>query len=197
MAKLKRNINFTTLILVILLVGVAFFAGMMWMKNKNLNQGNSVSNQEAQNTPTSQPTPEALEATIGGFVLTKDEVCQENDKPSIYYFGYSGCPHCKWEHPIIQKVVKNFGDLIVFHDNMDKLDKLETQDSEILNKYQQIHGGGVPFLAFGCKYVRVGSGEQAGQKEEEKALTAILCKLTNSQPEKICASVKDLVEQVK
>jgi len=199
----KKNFNLTTLILVILLVGVAFFAGMMWMRNKNLEQGKaSKDNQATQNLPTVQPTPEPLEPTIGGFVLTKDEVCQENDKPSIYYFGYSGCPHCKWNYPIMQAVAKKFPTQIVFHDNMDKLDKLTDEDSKIMTKYQNIHGGSVPFLAFGCKYLRVGSGENpqesdGGKTAEDKNLTAIICKLTNNQPEKVCASVKDLVEQIK
>ncbi len=192
----KKNFNWTTIVLVVLLVVAAFFVG------KYMEQGKGVSE-----TPKSKgteqisqgvtPTIEQLPITVGNFSVTNDAVCQENGKPSIYYFGYSGCPHCLWEHPIIQKVMKNFQNQVVFHDDMDKLDKLEAKDSEVLNKYQQIHGGGVPFLAFGCKYVRVGSGEQAGQAEEEKNLTAILCKLTNNQPEKVCASVKDLVEQVK
>jgi len=194
----KKNLNLTTLILAVLLVGVAFFAGMMWVKNQNLEQGKTLgSSQAVQKGAEVQPTPEPLESTIGGFVLTKDEVCQENGKPSIYYFGYSGCPHCTWNHPIMQAVAKKFPTQIVFHDDMDKLDKLSDADREILNKYQEIHGGGVPFFVFGCKYVRIGSGEPVGQVEEEKNLTAIICKLTNNQPEKVCASVKDLVEQVK
>jgi len=192
MVKLKRNINFTTLILVILLVGVAFFAGMMWMKNQNLGQGKS-NNQQTEGTPTAQPTQEALESTIGGFVLTGDEVCQKDGQPSIYYFGGSFCPHCQWEHPIIQKVMKKFGDSIDFHDDMDKLD----QDKDIQDKYASINQGGVPFLIFGCKYARVGSGENYGEADEEKFLTALICKMTNSQPEKVCASVQDLIDQIK
>lgn len=196
MVKLKRNINFTTLILIILLVGVAFFAGMMWMKSQKLEQGKTSETNQATQAEV-QPTPEPLESTIGGFVLTKDEVCQENDKPSIYYFGYSGCPHCTWNHPIMQNVAKKFPTQIVFHDNMDKLDKLSAADGEILNKYQEIHGGAVPFFVFGCKYARLGSGETYGEADEEKFLTALICKLTNGQPEKVCTPVKDLIDQIK
>jgi thiol-disulfide isomerase/thioredoxin len=188
----KKNFNPTTLILAFLLIGVAFFGGMMWMKNQDLQQG-EVNNEQAAGTPTAQPTQEPLESTLGGFVLTGDEVCLKEGKPSIYYFGGSFCAHCQWEHPIIQKVAKKFGDSIDFHDNMDKLD----QDQDIQEKYAQINQGGVPFLVFGCKYARVGSGENYGEADEEKFLTALICKMTNSQPEKVCTPVKDLIDQIK
>jgi len=196
----KKNFNWTTLVLVVLLVVVAFLAGAFWTKSKKLEQGTTQTKGNEQ--PTAQPTNPVLETTIGRFSLTKDGVCQEGNKPSIYYFGYSGCPHCKWNHPIMQDVAKKFPTQIVFHDNMDKLDKLEAGDGEILNKYQEIHGGAVPFLVFGCQYVRLGSGENpqesdGGKAAEDKNLTAIICKLTNNQPEKVCASVKDLVDQIK
>ena len=189
----KKNFNWTTIALAILLVVAAFLVG----KYMERGSGKAVPKETNQIAQEPTPTIEALPVTVGTFSITKDEVCQEDGKPSIYYFGGSFCVHCKWEYPVVQKVIKNFQGQVVFHDNMDKLDKLEAKDQEILNKYQQIHGGGVPFLVFGCKYVRVGSGETAGEAEEEKALSAILCKLTNNQPEKVCASVKSLVEQIK
>jgi thiol-disulfide isomerase/thioredoxin len=200
----KKNFNWTTLVLVILLVAAAFFVGKYMEKSKKISVGTQNTKEilGANTTPTATPTLEPLETTIGRFSVTKDEVCQEDNKPSIYYFGYSGCPHCSWNHPIIQAVAKKFPAQIVFHDNMDKLDKLSEEDSKIMTKYQDIHGGAVPFLAFGCKYLRVGSGENpqeadGGKAAEDKNLTAIICKLTNNQPEKVCASVKDLVEQIK
>jgi thiol-disulfide isomerase/thioredoxin len=198
----KKDINWTTLVLVVLLVAAAFFVGK-YMERGNKNSGGVQNNEQTQGVvPTGTPTIEPLSTTIGRFSLTQDEVCQEDGKPSIYYFGYSGCPHCTWNHPIIQDVGKKFPNQIVFHDNMDNLDKLSDEDSEIYNKYQNIHGGAVPFLVFGCKYVRVGSGENPQEKDggkaaEEKNLTALICKLTNNQPQQICAPVKDLVEQVK
>jgi cytochrome oxidase Cu insertion factor (SCO1/SenC/PrrC family) len=191
--KNKKNFNFTTLILVILLVGVAFFSGMMWMKNRNLEEKVGVNNQAIQGTAETQPTPGPLETTIGGFAIIKDEICQENGKPLIYYFGYSGCPHCQWNHPILQNVVKKFPTQISFHDDMDKLD----QDQDIQEKYIQISQGAVPFFVFGCRYVRLGSGENYGEEDEEKFLTALICKLTNGQPEKVCTPVQDLIDQIK
>ncbi len=194
--KEKKNLNITTLILAILLAGVAFFAGMMLMKNRSLEQGQSagVADQANQNGTETQATPEPLEEAIGGFAITtEDEICQEDGKPLIYYFGYDGCPHCSWNHPILQSVAKNFPTQISFHDNMDKLD----QDLDIQEKYAQISQGAVPFFVFGCKYVRLGSGENYGEEDEEKFLTALICKLTNGQPEKVCTPVQDLIDQIK
>ena len=188
----KKNINVTTLFLTILLVGVAFFAGMMWMKSQNL-QEEKVIGQQAEATPVTQPTPKALEPTIGGFSILKDEICYEEEKPLIYYFGYAGCPHCTWNHPILETVAKKFPTQIAFHDNMDKPD----QDQDIQEKYASISQGAVPFFVFGCKYARLGSGESYGEANEEKFLTALICKLTDSQPEKVCAPVKDLIDQIK
>jgi len=201
--KNKKDLNWTTLILVILLVAASFLAGKYIEKSKK-NPG------EAQNknvlsvnaSPTPIPTTEPLATTIGHFSVTKDEVCKKDEKPVIYFFGGSFCPHCQWNHPIVQKVAKEFADQVIFRDNMDKLNDLSGDDKEVYDKYQAIHGGAVPFLVFGCKYLRLGSGEDmqakdGGKAAEEKNLTALLCKLTDNQPEKICASVKDLVEQVK
>ncbi len=191
----NKNFNFTTLILAVLLAGVAFFAGMMLMKSQSLEEGKAgdIAGETVQSEAEAQATPEPLESAIGGFAITKDEVCQEDGKPLIYYFGYAGCPHCQWNHPILQSVTEKFPTQISFHDDMDKLD----QDLDIQEKYAQISQGAVPFFVFGCKYVRLGSGENYGEGDEEKFLTALICKLTNGQPEKICTPVQDLIDQIK
>ncbi len=106
-------------------------------------------------------------------------------------FGSSSCPHCSWEHPIFEKVMAQFGNLISLHDNMDTQD-----DMEIFQKYSQVNQGGIPFMALGCRYLRVGSGEGIGQEEEEKVLTALICKLTDNEPEEVCSQVEDLISQV-
>lgn len=200
----KKNFNLITLVLVILLVVVAFLGGTFWIKSKNFkrDEGQNKDNGTVIIAPTSQPTPEISESELfqawfKRFVITQDEICQENGKPIFYYFGASTCIHCKWEYPVLQAVTQNFQAQIVFRDNMDKLNKLESQDAEVLSKYSQINKNGIPFLILGCKYARVGSGEDYGSEKEEKFLIALTCKLTNNQPAKICATVKDLVEQVK
>ena len=121
------------------------------------------------------------ETTVGNFLVLNDEICVEDGKPIVYYFGSSGCPHCTWEHPIIQEVMAQFADQISFHDLMDKQEEME-----IFQKYANINGGGIPFIVLGCKYVRAGSGERAGEAAEKQALTQLICELTGGQPAGVC-----------
>ena len=137
---------------------------------------------------TTTPTEEPKKLTIGSFSVSTDTVCKENEKPAIYFFGSTTCPHCAWEHPIMEKIVKKFEGLISFHNNMDS-----NSDADIFKKYST---GGVPTLVLGCKYYRVGSGEGEGEELESKNLTAIICKLTGNQPSETCDSVKDLISQI-
>jgi thiol-disulfide isomerase/thioredoxin len=127
--------------------------------------------------------------TIGGFSVSTDAVCMENGKPTIYFFGSDSCPHCKWNHPILAKVMKNFEGLVSFHDNMNGTDK----NQDIFSKYST---GGIPTFVFGCKYYRVGSGENVGEEAETKNLTALLCKLTGGNPSAECSKVQDLIDQI-
>jgi len=34
------------------------------------------------------------EPTIGDFLVSEDEICKEDGKPIVYFFGSKGCPHC-------------------------------------------------------------------------------------------------------
>ena len=135
-----------------------------------------------------QDTAKETGSTIGNFSVSQDEVCKENEKPIVYFFGSNSCPHCLWEHPIFEKVANNFEGYISFHNNMDS-----DKDTEVLAKYST---GGIPTVILGCKYYRVGSGEQAGETEETKNLTALFCKLTGEKPAEICEPVKDLINQI-
>lgn len=115
----------------------------------------------------------------GGFSEAKDtEVCMENGKPIIYFFGSSTCPHCKWEEPILKSVIDQFGDAISYHENIDS----ET-DLDVFSKYST---GSVPTLVIGCKYYRIGSGEAAGEESEKASLKSIICKATGNLPASIC-----------
>lgn len=110
------------------------------------------------------------ETIEGGFVkLADQEICKENDKPIVYYFGSPNCPHCVWEYPLIQEVTTKFGDKISFHDNMS-----EIKDKEIFSKYSD---GGVPVIVLGCRYYRLGSGEQIGEQKEIELLTELIQEL--------------------
>lgn len=127
--------------------------------------------------------------TIGNFSVSKDEICKENNKPLVYFFGSESCPHCRWEKPVFEAVTKKFSDLVSIHTNIDN-----NKEMEIFSKYST---GGIPTIILGCRYYRVGSGENSGEKEETKALTALICKLTGNQPAAVCNPVKDLVDQIK
>lgn len=189
----RKITSFTTPILIGLLVVASFLAGMFWTRIRYLEQ-EKASEKVVQVTPTPSEEGVVLEelaSTIGRFLITEDELCQEDGKPLIYMFGSSGCPHCTWEHPIFEKVTAKFADLISVHDNMDT-----QNDTDVFQKYSQINQGGIPFLVLGCRYVRVGSGENAGEVEEEKNLTALICKLTGGEPTEVCQEVADLVEQI-
>lgn len=126
---------------------------------------------------------------LGDFSATKNEICKEGEKPIVYFFGSSRCPHCVWEKPIIEKVAESFKEYISFHNNIDT-----NNDGEIFTKYSE---GGVPTLVLGCKYYREGSGERDGEETETKNLTALICKLTGSQPKEVCDAVQNLIDKIK
>lgn len=193
----EKKTNLTVPVLTILLVVAGIMVFSLYNKVKTLEK-------EGINSPAPVPTVaadqsgsgvlgEQLESTIGGFQVTKEEVCQENGKPIVYFFGSTSCPHCVWNKPIFERTTKKFGNTISVHQNVDDF----TTDKKILDKYSQIHQGAVPFFVFGCRYLRLGSGEREGEQTEEKNLTALICKLTNNQPANVCAGVKDLVVQIK
>lgn len=190
----KKILYIVTVLAVVALVGAGYSVFRTQKLEKQLGVKPSADQVSPQPQAQAKPSPAVLGTTIGNFTITKDEVITENGKPVIYYFGMSTCPHCQWEHPVIKSVVAKFGDSIIFHDDMDKIDN----DKEIWNKYSSYNpSGAVPFLVLGGKYIRLGSGESQGEKEEEKNLTAIICKLTDGKPASVCSQVKDLVDNIK
>ncbi|KPJ54815.1 hypothetical protein AMJ47_03115 [Parcubacteria bacterium DG_72] len=134
-----------------------------------------------------EPIEEAA-ATIGRFSVSSDDVCLEDGKPIIYFFGSESCPYCQWEHPIMEQVMARFEGFISFHNNMDT-----GEDMEVFDKYST---GGIPATVFGCQYYRVGSGETLGAEENARALTALTCKLTDNQPEDVCSEIQDLIDRI-
>jgi thiol-disulfide isomerase/thioredoxin len=106
------------------------------------------------------------------------EVCKENDKPIIYFFGSASCAHCSWEKPVLQDIVNSFGDKVSYHENIDS-----QADQDVFKKYST---GSIPAIVIGCKYYRVGSGEADGEEAEKANITKLICQLTGNQPESIC-----------
>jgi len=116
----------------------------------------------------------------GGFKeAAGTEICKENEKPIVYFFGSENCPHCTWEHPILKEVADQFGDSIIFKENIDT-----DVDQDLFLKYSP--QGSIPAIVVGCKYYRVGSGEGSGEETEKENLKKIICKATNNQPSSIC-----------
>jgi len=134
-------------------------------------------------TPTGQK-----KTTIGQFQVNDEAVCKDGEKPLVYFFGSSTCPHCKWEEPVIKAAMAKFGNLITYKELIDA-----TTDQDVFARYSD---GSVPAIVLGCKYSRVGSGENSGAETEAKNLTAITCKLTGGQPAAVCDPVKDLISQI-
>lgn len=127
--------------------------------------------------------------TLGRFSKTNDEVCLEDGKPIVYFFGSESCPHCQWEHPVVQEVAAKFANQISFHDNMDT-----QNDSDVFMEYSK--DGYVPATLIGCKYFRVGSGENDGKEADVANLTALICDLTGGQPGEVCGEVQELINNI-
>ncbi|MGC9031386.1 MAG: TlpA family protein disulfide reductase [Minisyncoccia bacterium] len=153
-------------------------------------QAFSLNSQNTQNNyQNSSQNNSKNKTTIGYFNISESEICKENNKPIIYFFGSNSCPHCQWEHPLIQEVAQEFKDYISFHDNMGA----ELKEEDVFSKYSS---GGVPTLVLGCKYYREGSGEQGTKEEEKDNLRALICKLTQNKPESVCNKVQNLISQI-
>ena len=50
------------------------------------------------------------ETIIGRFLVMDDELCTEDGKPIIYFFGSNSCSYCQWERPVINEVASLFND---------------------------------------------------------------------------------------
>jgi thiol-disulfide isomerase/thioredoxin len=127
--------------------------------------------------------PEMLEKESteveGGFKeITELDVCMENDKPIVYFFGSETCPYCEWEKPLITDVVAQFGDEIDYRVRYDG-----AEDVDVLLKYGN---GAVPAIIAGCKYYRSGAGQSLGEEGEKEALTKVICRATGGIPSSVC-----------
>jgi len=134
--------------------------------------------------------PAVPKQTIGNFIVDeKIDICKEDGKPIVYFFGSQRCTQCMWEDPIIKNVTDKFKDQVSFHENIDT----ET-DKEVILKYSP--RGYIPLIVIGCKYYRIGSGEEFGVDNENKILTSLMCLATNNRPLSVCAEVEDILNQI-
>ncbi len=126
------------------------------------------------------------ERTVGGFMETEDELCLEDGKPIIYYFGVSECPFCVWQRPVIVEAMKQFEGYASFRDHTDT-----ENDREVFFRYSD---GSVPLIVAGCRYFRVGAGGREGDEESDKdAISAVTCKLTGGQPREVCHRLEEII----
>lgn len=129
--------------------------------------------------------PEGIKTTgttDAKYLITDQEICKENGKPIVYFFGADFCPHCRWEHPIFNETLIQFKDYVSLHDNMGT-----QNDYDIFAKFNP--EGTIPTVVLGCKYMRVGTTGQedaAGEAIEKAALTKLLCELTGNKPADAC-----------
>lgn len=151
----------------------------------------TIEQQEKQEENLTQEQESKQETTIGDFIVSEDEVCTEDGKPIIYFFGENWCGGCRWEHPVMENVTAKFTGYISFHDNMDN----STADREIFAKYST---GYVPTLVLGCKYYRVSSGASMGEDQEANVLTALICNLTGNKPVDVCTDpeIEELINRI-
>jgi len=133
---------------------------------------------------------EQPQKTIGDFFISEEEICKEDGKPIIYLFGSNNCPHCRWLHPIITGIAEEFKGYISLHDNMDS-----DADGDV---YSRFGTGYIPLTVLGCKYYRTGTKHEGenNTKAETDEITALICKLTNNQPDSVCSEVQSLISQI-
>jgi thiol-disulfide isomerase/thioredoxin len=164
---------------------ILFLQGLGWVQIEEFEE-----QKEQEENLTQEQEESEQETTIGEFIVSTDEICEEDEKPIIYFFGSEGCEYCKWEHPIMVNVTSKFEGYISFHDNVDS-----TADQEIFDKYSN---GYIPTLVLGCKYYRVGSGTSMGEDQEAKVLTALICDLTDNNPVDICTDpeIEELINKI-
>jgi len=151
-------------------------------------EGIKVNEQPESNNANTTTPEQPADQTIGNFSVSEEDVCLEDGKPILYFFGSKSCSHCAWEHPVVENVAAEFGDAISFHNNMDS-----DEDMDVFSNYSS---GGIPTVVIGCKYFRVGSGENLGEEQESDNLKALICKLTGNEPGEVCDGVKDIINQI-
>lgn len=172
---------------IVLIVTLAIFL-VKSSTNRNINSvaGSEVSD----NTTISSTGPETDSITnpaINTFELKKDaEICREDDKPVVYLFTASWCPHCQWIKDTYDKVVKEYvaaGKIKAYHFDAETGDDLltpavETQmPASATTAYESFNPeGSIPTFVFGCKYFRVGNGyeNEADLANEETEFRAVI-----------------------
>ncbi len=151
----------------LLSVGEQEYTSYVSVDGKKLVTGNEYNLDE---NPNKIDGKEFVKISNGYYEIKGAEICKENGKPIVYFFGSKSCPHCDWQSPIVNEVVKGFEGKISYHENIDN-----TKELDILSKYSP--QGSIPTTIIGCKYFKVGSGENIGEEKEKQAITDLINKI--------------------
>lgn len=149
--------------------------------NKNsstdkLNVNVPVVNANTNTAPEPTPSgPAGIQATAEGVKTFMEKtgatICKDGDKPVIYLFSTTWCPHCQWVSATFDKVVKEYvaaGKIVAYHWELDTSDdtltsaveaKVPAEMEAVYNEFNP--GGSIPTFVMGCKYYRVGNGYEA------------------------------------
>lgn len=105
MDKLLSNQKFT-IILIVALVGGAFFTGSLWAKVQMMEAGNAVKAQPAANNAAAPAEPEAGEVDP---VTSEDWVRGDRSAPlALIEYSDLECPFCKQFHPTAEQLISEY-----------------------------------------------------------------------------------------
>jgi len=84
-----------------------------------------------------------------------NDLCVENGKPLIRYYSTTWCPHCKYINPIIDSVMLDYKDKVVYrHYELD----INAPTGDDLDEFKNVSpNGSIPAFSFGCIYYRIGN----------------------------------------
>ena len=123
---------------------------------------------------------------VNTFLEKKDsKVCFEGNKPVVFLFSTTNCPHCQWIKALFDSVVKKYsGRISAYHWQLETGDNTLTKvvEKELPYEHMAIYQrfspeGYVPVFVFGCKYYRIGNGYEGkidGLKKEQKEFEIII-----------------------
>lgn len=125
--------------------------------------------------------------TVETFTEYDLDICKDGDKPMVFLFSTTWCPHCQWISDAFDSWAKENSDKIAaYHWEIDTNDNTLTDDaeSEIPQDHMDIYnefnpGGSIPTFVFGCRFGRIGNGFESEDSldNEKAAFTTIMEKL--------------------
>ncbi len=127
------------------------------------------------------------------FILTEGEsICEIDGKPIIRMYSTVRCPHCPWMNKIFDQIAKEYVERNLVEarhwlytadgtwDNVLTNEVEEEIPSEELEVFYRFDPNGtLPLFVFGCKYYRIGTGNEAinDMVIEEKEIRSVIDKL--------------------